>query len=328
MKKNHKNNQLLIVKNLSLDVLNEKGKFPLIRNVSFTVHTGETLGIVGESGSGKTVTCLSLTKLLPQPPIYYREGEVIFNGEDIWQWPVSRLQQVRGTGMSIVFQEAFSSLNPVIKVGQQVSEVFQIHFGLNKKQAREQTIALFRQVGIPNPEARYNHYPHQLSGGLQQRVMIAMALAGNPSLLIADEPTTALDVTIQVQIIELLKTLKKNRQMAIIFINHDLGLIAEMCDRVLVMYAGEIVEAAPIRNLFNNPIHPYTQLLMNSVPQIRLPRGEFIEIPGNMPSPAEYPTGCAFHPRCPFASLQCQEKHPDLTLFNSNHTYRCWHPKL
>jgi oligopeptide/dipeptide ABC transporter ATP-binding protein len=319
---------LLTVKNLSLDVLSEQGRFPLIRNISFSVRQGKVLGIVGESGSGKTVTCLSLTRLLPQPPIYYLTGEVLFEGQDLWKISGEDLRHIRGSGIANIFQEALSALNPVISVGKQVNEVLTIHTGISKKEAHDRTIELFQQVGIPSPEVRFQHYPHQLSGGLQQRAMIAMALAGNPRLLIADEPTTALDVTIQVQIIELLRRLQRERNMSIIFISHDLGLISELCDDVLVMYAGEMIEYSSLEELFAHPAHPYTHLLLNSIPRLDRERGKLIEIPGQVPSPANYPSGCKFHPRCPYAREKCNLESPITFNTGEFHQHRCWFPLL
>ncbi len=323
-----KSQNLLQVRDLSLDVLTEQGRFPLVQNISFDLEAGKVLGIVGESGSGKTVTCMGLTRLLPEPPIYYREGEVWLNGQDLWKLPPDQIIKKRGSEIGIIFQEALSALNPVIRVGKQVEEVLRHHFDLSKSEAYQEAIELFNQVGIPSPEIRYNHYPHQLSGGLQQRIMIAMALAGDPHLLIADEPTTALDVTIQVQIMELLKNLQRQREMAIIFVSHDLGLIAELCDHVLVMYAGEIVEYGGVHEIFDSPAHPYTQLLIRTIPRIQSERGKFVEIPGQVPSPANYPEGCRFHPRCPFADGKCKEEAPDVFILNPSHRYRCWHPDL
>jgi peptide/nickel transport system ATP-binding protein len=327
----HSNNidiDLLTVKKLSLDVLSEQGRFPLIRNISFSVRQGKVLGIVGESGSGKTVTCLSLTRLLPQPPIYYLTGEVLFEGQDLWKISREDLRHIRGSGIANIFQEALSALNPVISVGKQVSEVLTIHSGISKKESHSRTIELFQQVGIPSPEVRFQHYPHQLSGGLQQRVMIAMALAGNPRLLIADEPTTALDVTIQVQIIELLRRLKCERNMSIIFISHDLGLISELCDDVLVMYAGEMIEYSSLEELFVHPAHPYTHLLLNSIPRLDRERGKLTEISGQVPSPANYPSGCKFHPRCPYARVKCSREYPITSNIGNFHQHRCWFPLL
>ncbi len=324
----NKDKNLLAVRNLSLDVLSEEGRHPLIRNIAFTVKQSKVLGIVGESGSGKTVTCLSLTRLLPQPPIYYLKGDVQFEEENLWEMSRDSLRRIRGSGISYIFQEALSALNPVLTVGNQVSEVLIIHQGIRKEEADQQTIELFHQVGIPSPEVRFQHYPHQLSGGLQQRVMIAMALAGNPRLLIADEPTTALDVTIQVQIIELLKQLQRERNMSIIFISHDLGLISEICDDVLVMYAGEMIEYTSLEQLFAHPVHPYTHLLLNSIPRLDRKRGQLTEIPGQVPSPANYPSGCKFHPRCPYAREKCTRESPPVSKLENLHQHRCWFPLL
>lgn len=321
------NTPLLRVNRLSLDVLIEGKKYSLIKQVSFEVKKGEVVGIVGESGSGKTVTCLSLIKLLHQPPFFYRSGQVLFLGKDLWTLPEIDLRKIRGSKISFIFQEAFNALNPVIKAGTQVAEIFRIHGNLSKKEAREKTLALFRTISIHSPEIRYNSYPHQLSGGLQQRVMIAMALAGNPDLLIADEPTTALDVTIQVEIMEELKKLKRQQNMATIFINHDLGLIAELCDRVIVMYAGEVLEEAPVGELFAHPVHPYTQMLLKSVPRLGKPKGELVEITGQVPSPKEYPAGCIFSPRCPYTDEICFKQPPVRKSASQQHFYKCWHPQ-
>ncbi len=322
-----KTSTVLRARHLRLDVLTENAIHQLVHDITFEVNRGEVLGIVGESGSGKTVTCMSLTRLLPQPPFIYHSGEVLFEDQNIWSLPESKLRKIRGTGIGVIFQEAMSALNPVLTVGDQVAEIFRIHRGMDRKSSLDQTVQLFVQVGIPSPEVRLRHYPHQLSGGLQQRVMIAMALAGNPHLLIADEPTTALDVTIQVQILELLKGLQKQGKMAIIFISHDLGLIAEMCDRVLVMYAGEIVEQSPVQELFSRATHPYTRLLIQTIPHLGKKRGKLQEIPGQVPFPANFPDGCRFHPRCPQAREKCRGESPGITHQNDKHSYRCWYPE-
>ncbi|GAB4339777.1 MAG: ABC transporter ATP-binding protein [Calditrichia bacterium] len=316
---------LLTVEDLSLGLSTSKGIVNLVRDVNLEVYPGEVVGVVGESGSGKTVTCLSFTRLLDSPPLVYQKGRVLFGGKNIWDLPENGLQKIRATGIGIIFQEAGSALNPVVKIGRQISEVLEKHFQLSRREAKAKSIELLRQVGIPSPEERFDQYPHQLSGGMQQRVMIAIALAGAPRLLIADEPTTALDVTIQVQILEELRRLNKERQMAMLFINHDLGLIAELCDRVMVMYAGEIVETTDVKTLFRSPRHPYTRLLLESIPRIDLERGQLKEIPGQVPAPGEFPEGCRFHPRCPYALEDCRQQRPPLTQAN-NSQFRCWNP--
>jgi peptide/nickel transport system ATP-binding protein len=313
--------------NLNLDINTEQGQFPLLQDASFKLKKGEVLGIVGESGSGKTITCLSITKLLTHPPFIYKNGKVLFINKNIWELSLSELRKIRGKDICYIFQEAQNALNPVVSVGKQVSEILELHQKCTKSEAKNRTLQIFVDVGIPLPDIRYKHFPHQLSGGLQQRVMIAMALAGDPQLLIADEPTTALDVTIQIQIIDLLKRLKARRNMSIIFVSHDLGIIAEICDRVLVMYAGQIIEKAPVNTLFYSPLHPYTVALLNTIPRLNGERGQFKEIPGRVPSPSNYPNGCKFHPRCPFAQKKCEEQNPPIFLNSNDHEYRCWYPQ-
>ncbi|RMH79093.1 MAG: ABC transporter ATP-binding protein [Calditrichaeota bacterium] len=315
---------LLSVRRLQVDMRTEKGRFPVVRDLSFDLLPGETVGIVGESGSGKTVTCLSLLRLIPSPPAVYRTGEVLLEGVDLWQLSEGELQRVRGNRVAVIFQEALSALNPVMSVGEQVAEVLIYHRGLDRVAAEEAVVGLFRQVGISDPEKRLRQYPHQLSGGLQQRVMIAMALAGQPRILIADEPTTALDVTIQVQILELLRELQQTLGMSLLFISHDLAVIAEICRRVLVMYAGQIVEGGPIEEIFRDPRHPYTRLLLNSIPDLQKPRGAFRPIPGQIPSPERLPSGCPFHPRCPEAVSRCRTEAPPLISLSPHRTVRCW----
>lgn len=314
---------ILQVQNLNVDIQSESGVFPVLHNISFDLYAGETLGIVGESGSGKTVTCLSLLKLLPTPPAIYRSGMVQFKGRDLWKIPDRELKKIRGREVSIVFQEALSALNPVIKVGDQIAEVLTYHLGLKKPAARERVISLLEKVGISEPVRRYDQYLHQLSGGLQQRVMFAMALAGNPAVLIADEPTTALDVTIQLQILELLKALQKDAGMSVIFVSHDLGVIAEICHRVIVMYAGRIVEVGTVEQIFSQPQHPYTRLLLETIPNPQKQRGEFIPIAGQVPSQQNLPVGCKFHPRCPEFFQKCYQE-PPLRQLPSGQWVSCW----
>lgn len=320
---NNMSKTILSVKDLNIDMSTESGMFPVLRGVNFNLYRGETLGIVGESGSGKTVTCLSLLKLLGTPPAVYRYGSIDFKGKDLWRIPESERRKIRGKEISIVFQEALSALNPVIKVGAQVAEVLICHFNLTQKEAKEQVIVLLEKVGISDPARRYDQYLHQLSGGIQQRIMFAMALAGNPSVLIADEPTTALDVTIQLQILELLKTLQKESRMSIIFVSHDLGVIAEVCHRVIVMYAGSIVEIGTVEEIFSNPQHPYTKMLLATMPDLEKQKGDFIPIPGQVPSLQSLPGGCKFHPRCPEIFEKCYVE-PDLKRLQSGQWARCW----
>ncbi len=315
---------LLSVENLTIDIQTERGTIPIIRDVSFEVAAGETLGIVGESGSGKTLSCLGLLKLIPTPPAIYRQGQVVFNGEDLWQLSEEKLREVRGRQISVIFQEALSALNPVMKVGTQVAEVMIHHLGFSTDAARAEVLRLFDRVGIADAADRFEQFPHQLSGGLQQRVMIAMALACKPALLIADEPTTALDVTIQVQILELLKSIQEETGMALIFISHDLGVIAEVCKRVQVMYAGQIVESAAIREIFNNPRHPYTRLLLDTIPDLQKLRGHYKPIPGQIPTPATLPDGCKFHPRCPQVMAVCRDEEPALVSPAESSKVRCY----
>jgi len=314
---------VLRVKELNVDITTELGTFKVLRDISFDLYPGETLGIVGESGSGKTVTCLSLLKLLTTPPVVYRSGVVEYRGKDLWKMAESELKNIRGRNIAIIFQEVLSALNPVIKVGEQIGEVFTNHFGLTKRESEKRVTMLLEKVGIPDPSKRYHQYLHQLSGGLQQRIMFAMALAGDPSVLIADEPTTALDVTIQLQILELLKELQRDSGMSIIFISHDLGVIAEVCQRVIVMYAGSIVETGTVNEIFSNPQHPYTRLLLQTIPGLEKQRGEFIPIAGQVPSLHNVPAGCSFHPRCPEVFQKCLDE-PHLSRINSGQFVSCW----
>jgi oligopeptide/dipeptide ABC transporter ATP-binding protein len=319
---NHRN-PVLSVEELNVDITTESGTFQVLRNVSFNLYPGETLGIVGESGSGKTVTCLSLLKLLTAPPAVYRSGVVKYRSKDLWKMTEPELQNIRGGNIAMIFQEALSALNPVIKVGEQIAEVFTNHFGLTKPESEKRVATLLEKVGISDPSKRYHQYLHQLSGGLQQRIMFAMALAGDPSVLIADEPTTALDVTIQLQILELLRELQRDLGMSIIFISHDLGVIAEVCQRIIVMYAGSIVETGTADEIFSNPQHPYTRLLLQTMPGLEKQRGEFIPIAGQVPSLQNVPAGCNFRPRCPEAFEKCLDE-PQLNRINSGQFVSCW----
>ena len=337
--------ELLSVHELRTYFHTDGGTAKSVDGVSFSIDEGEVLGIVGESGCGKSVTSLSLMQLIPQPPGELMPGSSIkLRGEELVGAPLKRLRELRGNEMAMIFQEPMTSLNPVFKIGDQIAESVQLHRNLSKKDARQEAINVLRLVGIPNPEERVDHYPHQLSGGQRQRVMIAMALSCEPKLLIADEPTTALDVTIQAQILELLAELRQRLGMAIMLITHDLGVVAEVCDRVIVMYAGEVVEEGPVAEIFANPRHPYTQGLLKAIPRL----GERIErlavIPGSVPSATAWPVGCRFHTRCPYGWDLCVVEHPPLFRIGDRgsgieaagvadrgiHQSRCWleqHPE-
>jgi peptide/nickel transport system ATP-binding protein len=304
-----------------------------VDGVSFDVYPGETLGIVGESGCGKTVTSLSILRLIPEPPGHILPGSLIeFEGRNLLTLRPRELRAIRGNQVAMIFQEPMTSLNPVLTVGDQIGEGALVHQRLSRRQARARAIEMLRLVGIPDPEERVDHYPHQLSGGMRQRVMIAMALVCRPQLVIADEPTTALDVTIQAQILELLDRLQAELGMAVMLITHDLGIVAGTSDRVVVMYAGQVVETAPTPELFAHPRHPYTEGLLASVPRIDTrvgqARARLHSIPGQVPAASAWPAGCRFHPRCPYAWDRCTAEEPP--LFDAgggeagSHTVRCW----
>ncbi|MDY6790120.1 MAG: ABC transporter ATP-binding protein [Thermodesulfobacteriota bacterium] len=317
---------ILEVKNLVTAFDTEQGRIRAVENVSFAVKKGQTLGIVGESGCGKSVTALSIMRLLPKPIGIIENGEIIFHDKDIAKLPAEKMHEIRGYGISMIFQEPMTALNPVHKIARQLGEVFQLHFPkMNDKEIREKSIKMIQKVGIPEPVQRMEEYPHQISGGMRQRVMIAMALAGEPDILIADEPTTALDVTIQAQILELMEILQRQTGMAIIFITHALGVIAEICDDVLVMYAGQIAEKAPVKELFKNPKHPYSMGLLSSIPRLENERKiELNTIKGMVPSLYELPKGCRFQNRCPKAMPRCQIEVPPLKSVGENHLVSCF----
>jgi oligopeptide/dipeptide ABC transporter ATP-binding protein len=320
-------NPLIEVKNLKTNFYTEDGVVKAVDGVDFFVNPGEVLGLVGESGCGKSVASLSIMRLISSPGKIV-SGEIFFEGRDLLKLPKMEMVQMRGNRISMIFQQPQSSLNPVFKVGYQVAEVLQIHQNLSKVESWQRTIELFRLVGIPDPEKKVHAFPHEMSGGQAQRVMIAMALALNPQLLIADEPTTALDVTIQAQILDLIRDLRKKTDTAVILITHDLGIISEMADRVAVMYAGKIVEQTDIIPLFDNPLHPYTQGLMNSIPILGQKKNRLDVIPGTVPNLIDLPAGCRFAPRCRARSIHnlsiCTEIEPNLLLASDNHFVRCW----
>lgn len=321
---------LLELRDLHTFFKTKRGIVKAVNGVSYSVEAGKTLGVVGESGSGKSVSAMSIIKLLDGNG-YIDSGEVYFDGNDLADVPVKEMSKIRGNDISVIFQEPMTSLNPVFTVERQVSEPFIIHQGLSKKEAAKKVVEMLRQVNIPNPEAVAKQYPHQLSGGMRQRVMIAMALACKPKLLIADEPTTALDVTIQAQILKLMNALKEENGTSILFITHDLGVINEMADDVAVMYCGQVVEMAASRTIFgkeNKYSHPYTEGLMYSVPRLDTPTGVRLEaIPGAVPHPLNLPKGCKFAPRCKYATDKCREEEPALEEIEEGHTIRCFYPE-
>jgi len=318
---------LLEIRDLHTHFHVEEGVVRAVDGVSWSLHAGETLGVVGESGCGKSVTAMSILRLNPVPPTVYAGGQVLFRGRDLLTLPEAELRRVRGNEIAMVFQEPMTSLNPVYSVGDQVAEVLELHKGHDARAARAGAIAMLRKVGIPSPEQRVDAYPHQLSGGMKQRVMIAMALACGPAVLVADEPTTALDVTIQAQILDLLAAMQRDTGMAVLLITHSLGVVAETCDRVLVMYAGRIVESAPTAELFARPRHPYTFGLLQSLPEAHL-RGErrLREIPGTVPNPLQWPGGCRFRTRCPAAQERCAAEDPPLVEESPGHRFACHFP--
>ncbi|PLV59222.1 ABC transporter ATP-binding protein [Thermotoga sp. KOL6] len=315
---------LLRVENLKTYFYTEDGIVRAVDGVSFEVAEGETLGIVGESGSGKSVTSLSIMKLLDQNGRIV-DGKVLFKGKNLLELSENDMRKIRGKEIAMIFQEPMVALNPVFTIGDQIMEAIMLHQNVSEKEAREMAIDLLRKVGIPEPEKRVDEYPHQLSGGMRQRAMIAMALSCRPSLLIADEPTTALDVTIQAQILELMKDLQREYGMAIILITHDMGVVAEMSDKVAVMYAGKVVEYGDVKTIFNEPKHPYTYALLESIPRIDVEQEKLKSIPGSVPDPLNFPNGCRFHPRCEFfVKGKCDIEEPELETLDGNHKVRCF----
>lgn len=321
---------LLEVQNLHTYFTTKRGTVKAVNGVSYAVESGKTLGIVGESGSGKSVSAMSIIKLLDGNG-YIDSGEIIFDGENLKDVSIKDMMHIRGNDISVIFQEPMTSLNPVFTVERQVSEPFIIHQNLSKKEAAQKVVEMLTLVKIPNPEAVAKQYPHQLSGGMRQRVMIAMALACRPKLLIADEPTTALDVTIQAQILKLMNELKTEIGTSILFITHDLGVINQMADDVAVMYCGEVVEKAPVRTIFGKESrysHPYTEGLMFSVPRLDTPPDAHLEaIQGAVPHPLDLPKGCKFSPRCKYATNKCKDNEPDLSTIEKDHQVRCFYPE-
>lgn len=323
-----KEQQLLSLRDLRTYFLSKRGEVRAVDGVSYSISKGEILGLVGESGSGKSVTALSILRLVPSPPGKIVGGQIMFDGMDLLALSKSEMKKIRGGRISMIFQEPMRSLNPVFTIGEQISEAIRLHQGLKKKEALERSIEMLKMVGIPSPKRRIKDYPHELSGGMRQRVMIAMALSCHPDLLISDEPTTALDVTIQAQILELMGDLRQKLGMAILLITHNLGIVAETAQRIVVMYAGKIMEEAPTLQLFENPLHPYTRGLQRSIPKIgqkyRSSNRKLQEIPGVVPDLHQLPHGCRFHPRCPEADEHCKLEEPEMNEVEPDHFVRCF----
>lgn len=315
---------LLSIRDLQTHFRTEDGVVKAVDGVSFDLAEGETLGIVGESGSGKSVTCLSLLRLVPSPPAFFPGGEVRFDDRDLLKLSEAEMEKIRGDKVAMIFQDPMTSLNPYLTVERQLTEVLEVHRDLSRAEARSLCIEMLGKVGIPSPDKRIDQYPHEYSGGMRQRVMIAMALLCNPRLLIADEPTTALDVTIQAQILELISELKRDLNMGVILITHDLGVVAGTTDRIAVMYAGRIVEYGQTDDVFENPRHPYTRGLLQSVPRLDQQDAELTAIPGLPPDLSALPGGCPFHPRCELANDRCRSDYPDVVNFQHGHWAACW----
>ena len=317
----------LLVKNLKVSFATSKKELIAVRGISYQLNQGEILALVGESGCGKTVSALSILRLIQEPPGKIVSGEILFAGKDLLKLKKKELQDRRGKDIAMIFQDPMTSLNPVLTIGEQIIETLLRHTSLSRKKAREKSFRLLEQVEIPSPKQKLDQYPHQLSGGMRQRAMIAIALSCSPRILIADEPTTALDVLIQAQILSLLKRIKNDTQMSILLITHDLGVVAEVAERVMVMYAGEIVESGLVGDIFRSPLHPYTLGLMESIPKLettqqKLPKLK--EISGMMPSLLQVPTGCPFHPRCSAAETRCKTDKPKLKKISQTHSVSCW----
>ncbi|MGO0062769.1 ABC transporter ATP-binding protein [Brevibacillus fluminis] len=316
--------RLLEVNGLTVNFRNDHREITVVHNISFHINQGETVGVVGESGCGKSITSLSIMQLVPTPPGRIASGEIRYKGTNLLSLKSKEMNQIRGNEISMIFQEPMTSLTPVFTIGRQLDEVIRLHTKASKKEAKERSIDMLKLVGISRAEQIYASYPHELSGGMRQRVMIAIGLACNPNLLIADEPTTALDVTIQAQILDLMRELKEKTGSSILFITHDLGVVAEMCDRVIVMYAGEIVEEADVDTIFNDPRHPYTRGLLASIPKIEEKKRHLYSIPGQVPPAGSITQGCRFRDRCDSAIDRCATDNPALVAVAANHACRCW----
>ena len=314
--------KLLVVEDLRTYFYTYGGVVKAVDGVTFDVERGETVGLVGETGCGKSTVALSILRLVP-PPGRIVSGRIVFGGENLLEKSEEEMRKIRGSKISIVFQDPSSSLNPVLKIGDQVSEPLVIHLAMKLKEAWRKALEILKGVGIPDAEKRMVGYPHELSGGMKQRVMIAMALACRPALLIADEPTTNLDVTIQAQILELMKDLQRKYGLSILLITHNLGVVAQMCNRVAVMYAGQLAEFAPVRNIFHEPLHPYTKALLEAIPRVDKRGKKLASIPGSVPNLVDPPPGCRFHPRCPYAREECRREEPPLAEVGSKHVVAC-----
>ena len=314
---------LLEIKDLCVEFKTMAGTVRAVDHLSYSLKKGEKLGIVGESGSGKSVSSLAMMQLIPNPPGKVTGGQILYRGNDLVQLSEREMQKIRGNEISMIFQEPMTSLNPIIRCGKQIAESLRLHRGMKKKEAMEEAIRMMEAVGIANPAVRAYEYPHQMSGGMRQRVMIAMALACQPQILIADEPTTALDVTIQAQILDLIRDLNQSMNTSVVFITHDLGVVSELCDTVMVMYNGRMVEKASSEDIFEKPLHPYTQGLLSAIPRITKERAPLSTIEGMVPNPTEYIEGCRFCPRCPKATERCRQQEPPVFEYGARQV-RCW----
>ena len=315
---------VLEIRDLCVEFQTAEGIVRAVDHLNYTLHKGEKLGIVGESGSGKSVSSLGMLQLTPNPPGKITGGEILYKGRDLIKLSEREMQKIRGNEISMIFQEPMTSLNPILQCGKQIAESLMLHWGMKKKEAMEEAIHMMQAVGIADSEVRAREYPHQMSGGMRQLVMIAMALACQPRILIADEPTTALDVTIQAQILDLIRKMNEKTGTSVIFITHDLGVVSELCDTVLVMYTGHIVEQAPAEELFGEPKHPYTQGLLDAVPKITREQDPLKTIEGMVPNPTERIEGCSFSPRCPYASDRCRKEAPPMKQISDTRQVRCW----
>ncbi|MBP7278864.1 MAG: ABC transporter ATP-binding protein [Sedimentibacter sp.] len=318
-------NELLKINNLVVQYIVDRDVIEAINGISLTIHDGETLGLVGETGAGKTTTALSIMGLIPNPPGKIAEGEIYYNNENLLKKSEKDMRKIRGKEIAMIFQDPMTSLNPVLTVGDQIMEVIKLHNKVSQEEATLRAKKMLEMVGIPGE--RYNEYPHQFSGGMKQRVVIAIALACNPKLLIADEPTTALDVTIQAQVLDLMKKLKEEFKTSMLLITHDLGVVAEVCDSVAIMYSGEIVEKGNISDVFRNTLHPYTKGLFNSIPDVNSESERLESIPGMVSDPSNLPKGCKFHPRCQYKTAACEEQNPELREISPGHLVRCLYAK-
>ncbi|MBT2256583.1 ABC transporter ATP-binding protein [Priestia megaterium] len=316
--------KMIQIKNLHVQFSTYGGRVQAVRGVSFDLHKGETLAIVGESGCGKSVTSQSIMRLIPTPPGRITSGSILFKGQDLTKLSEKKMRDIRGADISMIFQDPMTALNPTLRVGEQIAENIMQHENISKEKAKEKAFEMLELVGIPNPKERLKQYPHEFSGGMRQRIVIAMALVCNPEVLIADEPTTALDVTIQAQILELFKDIQQKTDVSIVLITHDLGVVAQVADRVAVMYAGKIVEIGTRRDIFYTPQHPYTKGLLRSVPRLDLYESELVPIAGSPPDLFAPPSGCSFAPRCPYVMEVCDRMYPASTKLKESHQVHCW----